>query len=174
MPQAIDPKYVELYKELDGLRVELEVRKATLANVREALRNMDRLVERIDEAMASPERIEEDTRLVGGFVSTLNLTETAESILERAISTLRERTAEQLERTEAEEQIYQEWLLFEKALPGLFKGWKDWWAVFKDGAVRQMCVDENNALRYAELIYGPDHRCVIAKVEPIEPVKVRF
>lgn len=166
--------------ETERLRVELEVRKESVSNLREALRNMDRLVERIDKAMASPERIEEDTRLVGGFVSTLNLTETAESILERAISVLTERATETerlekaIERTEAQEQVYQEWLLFEKALPGLFKGWRSWWAVFRNGAVRQMCVDENGALRYAELMYGLDHRCVIAKVEPIEPVKVRF
>ena len=46
-------------------------------------------VERLDKAMATPERIKEDTRLVGGFVSTLDLLETAEEIIDRAIKMLR-------------------------------------------------------------------------------------
>jgi len=52
------------------------------------LRTLNRLIRKLDEAMASPERIEEDIRLVGGFVSGLDLVETAEEIIERAIKQL--------------------------------------------------------------------------------------
>lgn len=54
----------------------------------EALRHADHLLERLDEAMAAPERIAADKRLVGSFVSSLNLTETADEIVERAIRRL--------------------------------------------------------------------------------------
>ena len=60
--------------------------------MREALKEDARLFERLDEAMASPERIAEDTRLVGGFVSGLDLIETAEQIVDRAIAIIKQRT----------------------------------------------------------------------------------
>lgn len=83
---------------------ELEAKEVKLANLREVVRDMCRLVEQIDEAMASRERIEEDTRLVGGYVSTLYHTETAESILVRVISELTVRAVE-IERLRAENHV---------------------------------------------------------------------
>jgi hypothetical protein len=50
-----------------------------------ALHQFDVLLEQLDEAMASPEEIERDTKAVGGFVSGLNLTYGAETILKKAI-----------------------------------------------------------------------------------------
>jgi hypothetical protein len=47
------------------------------------------LIEKLDEAMASPERIAADTKAVGGFVSTLDITETAEEIILRAIERIK-------------------------------------------------------------------------------------
>src|SRR5687767_11914839 len=45
-------------------------------------------IEKLDEALASPEQISEDTRIVGGFVSSLNLVETEDQIVDRAIKRL--------------------------------------------------------------------------------------
>lgn len=53
-----------------------------------ALIERDGLIEQLDEAMASPALIAMDTQHVGGFVSSLNLTETAEQIVGRAIAEL--------------------------------------------------------------------------------------
>lgn len=49
------------------------------------LRDSDKLIIKLDKAMATPERIEQDTAMVGGFASSLDLTETAEQIVDRAI-----------------------------------------------------------------------------------------
>lgn len=62
--------------------------KANTERLRTALREQGRLFERIDEALATPERIERDRQTVGGFVSGLNLTETAEQIVRRALAQL--------------------------------------------------------------------------------------
>lgn len=52
--------------------------------LKKAIMEQDKLFEKLDEAMASPERIKKDTVHVGGFVSLLNLTETADEIVDRA------------------------------------------------------------------------------------------
>lgn len=57
-------------------------------HLKEALKHQAGLFQKLDEAMATPERIETDTRLVGGFVSSLDLTETADQIVDRAIAIL--------------------------------------------------------------------------------------
>ena len=57
--------------------------------LRDALILNNRLFKKLDEAMANPERIKQDTEAVGGFVSTLDLTETAEEIVARAIAKLK-------------------------------------------------------------------------------------
>ena len=49
--------------------------------LRRALENMDRAVERLDEAMASPEQIARDTSMVGGFVSGVNIAYTAKEVI---------------------------------------------------------------------------------------------
>lgn len=59
--------------------------------MKEALKENARLFERLDKAMASPERIADDTRLVGGFVSGLDLTYTAEEIIDKAITIIKQR-----------------------------------------------------------------------------------
>ena len=51
-----------------------------------------RLVEKLDEAMASPQRIAADTVEVGGFISGLDLTETAEDIILRAIERIKNKS----------------------------------------------------------------------------------
>ena len=57
--------------------------------MRQELIELHYLISKLDEAMATPERIEADTKAVGGFVSSLDLTETAEQIINRAIDKLR-------------------------------------------------------------------------------------
>ena len=54
-------------------------------NLSEALREQNVLFTRLDEAMADPEKIARDNAIAGGFVSTLDLTEVAEEIVDRAI-----------------------------------------------------------------------------------------
>ena len=56
------------------------------------LRKLMRLVEKLDEAMASPQRIAADTVEVGGFISGLDLTETAEDIILRAIERIKNKS----------------------------------------------------------------------------------
>jgi hypothetical protein len=58
--------------------------------LRSALIEQDMFFERLDKAMASPETIAQHTKDVGGFVSSLNLTETAEQIVDRAIEKLKQ------------------------------------------------------------------------------------
>jgi hypothetical protein len=53
--------------------------------LQKGLKDNDRLFEKLDEAMASPERIAQDTAAVGGFVSGLDMTYTAEEIVNRAV-----------------------------------------------------------------------------------------
>ena len=65
-----------------GLEQVLEIQNKDMV---EELEQLNRAIARLDEAMATPERIEEDIRLVGGFASSIDLTETAEDIVERAI-----------------------------------------------------------------------------------------
>lgn len=62
----------------------------------EALKEMDRLIERLDQAMATKERIAQDTLHAGGFVSSLNLAETAEQIVDRAIMIIEDALGEWL------------------------------------------------------------------------------
>jgi len=59
-------------------------------SMKEALIHMTAQFERLDEAMASPERIAEDIRQVGGFVSGLNLLYTEDEIVDRAIAIIKE------------------------------------------------------------------------------------
>lgn len=55
----------------------------------EALHEYDILLEQLDEALASPEEIERDTKAVGGYVSGLNLTYGANTVLKKAIERLK-------------------------------------------------------------------------------------
>lgn len=66
---------------VNSLEIELNRSKA----MEEELKNLYFYIERLDEAMASEARILMDTKMVGSFVSNLNLTETAEEIISRAI-----------------------------------------------------------------------------------------
>jgi hypothetical protein len=50
---------------------------------------LEKLIESLDQAMAAPERIASDTAAVGGFLSSLHLTETAEGIVARVIERLK-------------------------------------------------------------------------------------
>ena len=63
--------------------------KEQIIFLRDALKEHNRLFEKLDEAMASPDRISRDTAMVGGFVSYLDITETAEEIVNRAIAILK-------------------------------------------------------------------------------------
>ena len=47
------------------------------------------LIEKLDEAMADPAVVKQHTEEVGGFISSLDLTETAEQIVERACRRLK-------------------------------------------------------------------------------------
>lgn len=60
----------------------------TTIDVAKELIKLHQWIAKLDEAMASEERIALDTRAVGGFVSSLDVTETAEEIIQRAIKAL--------------------------------------------------------------------------------------
>lgn len=60
----------------------------TTIDVAKELIQLHQWIAKLDEAMASEERIAMDTRAVGGFVSNLDITETAEQIIQRAIKAL--------------------------------------------------------------------------------------
>jgi hypothetical protein len=62
--------------------------------MREALKAYMNAVEWLDENMATPKQIAEDTRMVGGFVSSLDLLETETQIIDRAVARIRELSAE--------------------------------------------------------------------------------
>jgi len=66
--------------------------KREIAYLKAVLCNFDRLAERLDEATAPPSRVAQDTAAVGGYVSGINLTETAEEILERTITHLQNKS----------------------------------------------------------------------------------
>jgi len=90
--------YPVLKKAIESLNAEIDrLRKGWIAR--------DFLLTRLDEAMASPERITEDTAIVGGFVSGLDLTETDEQIIGRAIKLLGERAEVEAEVERCEETI---------------------------------------------------------------------
>ena len=65
---------------------ELQRQKEFNRQMKEGWIRRDIVIGKLDEAMASPEQIAEDTRLVGGFVSSLDLNETDEQIINRAIA----------------------------------------------------------------------------------------
>lgn len=56
----------------------------------QALKENDALFERLDKALASAKRVAQDTEAVGGFVSGLNITKTADDIVEEAEAHLNE------------------------------------------------------------------------------------
>lgn len=90
IPGAVDERgcdcglqeILDAWKEFRGRTCSRDV----LAN---ELRLLNRKIEELDEAMADPERIYQDTELVGGFVSSLDLTKTAEEIIDRAIRAIK-------------------------------------------------------------------------------------
>jgi hypothetical protein len=55
------------------------------------LRKNMALFEKLDEAMASPERIREDTYYCAGFVSGIDIIYTAEEVIDRAIKIIKEK-----------------------------------------------------------------------------------
>ena len=59
--------------------------KARAERFKKALIENARLFEKLEEAMASPERIKEDIAYCGGFVSAIDLVCTAEEVIDRAI-----------------------------------------------------------------------------------------
>jgi hypothetical protein len=74
--------------ELDELRAQLLGAEQMLVERHKTLKHQNALFEKLDKAMATPERIAQDTALVGGFVSSLDLTETAEEVVARACARL--------------------------------------------------------------------------------------
>lgn len=68
---------------IDALAAETDRLRAENADLRDALRENDRLFEKIDEALATPERLREDAEVVGGFFSGLHLSTTADEIVDR-------------------------------------------------------------------------------------------
>lgn len=68
----------------------LDAARAEVSHLREALRFYEQKIEELDEAMAPAERIEFDIRWKGGFVSGLNVFETGEQIIDRAIAGIKE------------------------------------------------------------------------------------
>lgn len=75
--------------EIQRLKLEVEALKAFTEQMRKGWIKRDFLIEQLDEAMASAEQIAEDTALVGGFVSGLDLVETDEQIINRAIKIIK-------------------------------------------------------------------------------------
>ena len=71
------------------LKRRVEQLTAALESHREIGQEMYRQFERLDEALATPERIAADTAAVGGFVSGLNLTYTEGDVVDRAIARIR-------------------------------------------------------------------------------------
>lgn len=65
-----------------------EFEEPNLEHMREELRRLTRAIERLDEALASPELIAQHTADVGGFMSGVDIVYTAEDVVERAITTL--------------------------------------------------------------------------------------
>ncbi|KKM21618.1 hypothetical protein LCGC14_1633530 [marine sediment metagenome] len=59
--------------------------------LKQVVEEQNRLFEKLDEAMATPSQIAFDKENVGGFVSSLDLTETAEEIVNRAVAALDQR-----------------------------------------------------------------------------------
>ena len=71
---------------MKSIRYEIASLKKKIGTLKKALSDHDELFMKLDEAMASPEQIAEDTKLVGGFVSSLYMFETEEQIVNRAIT----------------------------------------------------------------------------------------
>lgn len=81
-----DKEMLSLVDELDR---ELSVAQLqTNARMKQGLIEAATLFESLDRALASPERIAADEKVVGGFVSSLNLVETAEEIVTRTLDAL--------------------------------------------------------------------------------------
>lgn len=59
------------------------------AYLEKCFREYDLLISHLDKAMAPQEIIDKHTKEVGGFVSSLNLTESAEQIVNRAIGLIK-------------------------------------------------------------------------------------
>lgn len=77
------------------------------------------------------------------------------------------------QRNAIEEQVYQEWLLFKKALPELLGGeLLGRWVVFKGGRVRGNFATFDEAYIEALDVYAIDGGFIIAKVEPIKTVRI--
>lgn len=89
-------------QENERLSDKLEVEKRLNQYYKTALITLDSYIRKLDEAMATPERIEEDTKAVGGFVSDLYLSETQETIIDKAIKIIEDcrKTHTPLENTE--------------------------------------------------------------------------
>lgn len=58
--------------------------------MKEALIRHDKLFEKLDEAMATPERIALDVKIIGSFFSGLHITETEDDIVERAVKRIKQ------------------------------------------------------------------------------------
>jgi hypothetical protein len=80
------------YREyLSVLEEKLRLSKACEERYRKALIENHVLFCGLDEAMATPERITEDTKIMGCFVSGIDLIYTAEDVIERAIKIIKEK-----------------------------------------------------------------------------------
>lgn len=66
-----------------------EGQELQIKHLQAIIREYDTAIEKLDKAMTHPDRIAQDICLVGGFVSTLNLTETGTDIVNRAIEVIR-------------------------------------------------------------------------------------
>lgn len=71
--------------------VENESLKAYIEPLKAAHIELRYLIEKLDEAMTPQAEIDAHTKMVGGFVSSLDLLETAEQIIARAIAKLKEK-----------------------------------------------------------------------------------
>jgi hypothetical protein len=78
-----------LQEEIEELKKKIEWYKWHHDKFRNGLIEDAKLFEKLDEAMATPERIEEDTRYVGGFVSGIDMVYTAEDVIDRAIKIIK-------------------------------------------------------------------------------------
>jgi hypothetical protein len=82
----------ESKKVKEDLNKKIERLKEHNERMKKACMEYDALIAKLDEAMASPEQIKTDTEMVGGFVSSLHLTETPNQIVERAIDFIKKHT----------------------------------------------------------------------------------